>query len=228
MILSLLLDELHHLKKTNKVSIRTVCLVWTFVPRDVEICESPDQNGWRTGWVTSRCRRWVRGRTASSPPCSSPCPWCLKAGGQTEKTNRRWRWRGAKSLSGSVWVTKTREGLFAFAVMCNQILNALLQIQHRTSFKLSLVWMSSVQQTDGSLPMFAGKGTSWTAGSRLMTYGGALRECRWAVSLCRKQKSNQITRDCGSLHNRQTNRKHCSYGGNVLRKRREAFSKLFY
>lgn len=35
-------------------------------------------------------------------------------------------------------------------------------------------------------------------------------------------KSTQITRDCGSLHNRQTNRKHCSYGGNVLRKRGEA------
>lgn len=44
------------------------------------------------------------------------------------------------------------------------------------------------QEIDPSSPMFAGKGTSWTAGSKLMTYGGDLREWRWAVSLWRKQK----------------------------------------
>lgn len=196
MILSLLLDELHHLKKTNTKSASEL-FVWCehsyrgmlrFVSHLIKT--GGEQVEWRHDAAVGSEAVLLHHLLVVH---RVPDVW--------KQEDRQRKLTDAEDdvelkVFPAPFESQKHVKVYLLSLWCvMQILNALLEIQHRTSsFKFSLVWMSRVQQTHGSLPMFAGKGTSWTAGSRLMTYGGALRECRWAVSLCRKQKYSDYSR----------------------------------
>ena len=66
------------------------------------------------------------------------------------------------------------------------------------SLSLVVTWMchqivhSQLYSLSTSLPILAGYGTSWQAGSKLMTYGGVLFAWRCAVILYEKQNCHQF------------------------------------